>query len=366
MICIHCKLDKRLDQFCKNAHTKSGYQQPCKTCSNARNTRANRKKAAEATSQVCRECELEKPLEAFPLNKRHRTGHSDICDVCVMQNIPTTLICTQCGIEKPLEEYAKARRARNGRQQPCNTCRYGALKLKVLQNPNSIKARQLQSSWVCNRCGDEKPVKDFKTKKNAVTGHTQPCKDCTNLASRERHKSNPEKYQASYNRWFAENFEADRKRRKERRDANPEKYRAHQRQWCRDNPTKARAKYHRRRTRKREFLIAFTEAERNFMLQYWGYSCAVCGRQEGLFDHKLSDDHYIPLNDPACPGTIAANMVPLCLGKDGCNNSKADREALPWLIERYGKRKARQIHNAILAYFEIVRQRASTETAAAD
>ena len=112
MICAHCKQEKSLDQFCTSTHTKSGHQQPCKTCVNAKSTRKNRQRlrllAEHPLTLACRECGLEKPVETFRPNKRFTTGYSDVCDPCVLQNLPTTLICTQCGIEKPLEDYASA------------------------------------------------------------------------------------------------------------------------------------------------------------------------------------------------------------------------------------------------------------------
>lgn len=58
-----------------------------------------------------------------------------------------------------------------------------------------------------------------------------------------------------------------------------------------------------------------------------------------------------------CPGTIPGNMVPLCHGMFGCNNSKADKDPEIWLIKRYGKRKATIILKRINVYFDIVREK---------
>jgi hypothetical protein len=62
-------------------------------------------------------------------------------------------------------------------------------------------------------------------------------------------------------------------------------------------------------------------------------------------------DHWIPLSSPGCPGTVATNMVPLCHGIGGCNNSKCDRDPQGWLLEKFGERKALEILERIPAYF---------------
>lgn len=90
-------------------------------------------------------------------------------------------------------------------------------------------------------------------------------------------------------------------------------------------------------------------------LRYFNGCCAVCGRPPGLW-HKLVGDHWIPLNDPLCPGTIPTNIVPLCHGAQGCNSSKRASDAKEWLTRKFGKRRAADILARIEAYFEHVKQ----------
>jgi len=54
-------------------------------------------------------------------------------------------------------------------------------------------------------------------------------------------------------------------------------------------------------------------------------------------------------------GTTADNIVPLCSGEDGCNNSKHNAMPEVWLVLKFGKRKARVILQRILEYFELVK-----------
>lgn len=111
----------------------------------------------------------------------------------------------------------------------------------------------------------------------------------------------------------------------------------------------------RRRARKRDLPDTLTPTQWQHALDYFNGCCAVCGRPPGLF-HTLAADHWIPLSSPDCPGTVAMNMIPLCHGQSGCNNSKGDKPAQQWLEQGYGKRKARQILAHIEDFFVWVEQ----------
>lgn len=113
-----------------------------------------------------------------------------------------------------------------------------------------------------------------------------------------------------------------------------------------------------RNERVKAYRHKFSRKQKRFALEYFNNCCAVCGHQLlDLFgDTKLHFDHWIPLSDPATPGTVVTNMIPLCGGKGGCNNSKHARDPREWLTARYGKRRAQAIIDRIEAYFAIVGQ----------
>src|SRR5260221_10168955 len=92
-------------------------------------------------------------------------------------------------------------------------------------------------------------------------------------------------------------------------------------------------------TRKRELPNTFTNKDWQRALEYWDHRCAVCERPRGLW-HTLAQDHWIPLTNKECPGTTPTNMLPLCHGTDGCNNSKGKRRPETWLYQKLGKRRA--------------------------
>lgn len=108
--------------------------------------------------------------------------------------------------------------------------------------------------------------------------------------------------------------------------------------------------YQQYRDRRRSLPVNFSTREWEIAQTYWAHRCAICDRPRGLW-HTLSQDHWIPLTDPHCPGTIPTNILPLCYGTDGCNNSKGKKTPEFWLIEKLGKRKARLKLEEIHTYF---------------
>ncbi|MEP7288112.1 MAG: hypothetical protein ABI947_20345 [Chloroflexota bacterium] len=102
--------------------------------------------------------------------------------------------------------------------------------------------------------------------------------------------------------------------------------------------------------RKRELPNTFTSQDWQRALEYWDYKCAVCERPRGLW-HTLAQDHWIPLTNPLCPGTNATNILPLCHGTDGCNNSKGKLLPEVWLHKKLGKRRAVRKLEEIQTYF---------------
>lgn len=107
----------------------------------------------------------------------------------------------------------------------------------------------------------------------------------------------------------------------------------------------------RRRAKKNNLPSGYRRKDWQNALIYFDGCCAVCGRPAGLW-HTLAADHWIPISSPDCPGTVPTNIVPLCHGLDGCNNSKSNREPVEWLLSKFGKQKTDTILKNIQAYFD--------------
>lgn len=104
-----------------------------------------------------------------------------------------------------------------------------------------------------------------------------------------------------------------------------------------------------RMARKKNLPDTFTEKDWDRALDYFDYSCAVCGRMADEY-RSIAMDHWIPLTDPNCPGTVPTNIVPLCHGRDGCNNSKGNKDPIQWLNRKFGKEAEAKL-TTIAAYF---------------
>jgi hypothetical protein len=119
--------------------------------------------------------------------------------------------------------------------------------------------------------------------------------------------------------------------------------------------------------RKKGLPDTFAEVHLDFMMRYWQYACAICGREDSWW-FRLACDHWIPLSSMACPGSVPGNMIPLCHGIKGkpldlitCNHSKGRQLPEDWLRRRFGRRKVRTILQRIQAYFRAAEQCANDE-----
>jgi 5-methylcytosine-specific restriction endonuclease McrA len=100
----------------------------------------------------------------------------------------------------------------------------------------------------------------------------------------------------------------------------------------------------RRRARKAHFPDTLTSEQWENCVAYFGGACAACGSGG---DTTL--DHWIPISNKDCPGTVAENTVCLCAA---CNTSKHDRGALEWATWKFGESKANEFMSKVQAYFD--------------
>jgi len=167
------------------------------------------------------------------------------------------------------------------------------------------------------------------------------------LAYWRNHEIERERGKRSYQKHKAARLHAQREYYVE----NQESIREYQRNYRRRNPEKKKAQDIRRRATKLGLPDSFSAGDWNLAVAFFDGCCAVCGRQPGLW-HTLAADHWIPLRSPDCPGTVTWNIVPLCHGDGGCNNSKHARNPADWLIATYGKRKGMVILRRVEEFLE--------------
>jgi len=169
------------------------------------------------------------------------------------------------------------------------------------------------------------------------------------LAYKQRYREINRESVREYNkRYYTENAEAQRERKRKYYAENPDKVRQSARRWNAKNPEKAALTYQRRRARKQALPNTLTQTEWRRSITHWGGCCAYCGK----VTNKLMMEHFIPLTNPACTGTVATNIVPAC---GSCNISKGKRDVFGWLVWKFGEARAREIQSRIRAYFDTVR-----------
>jgi len=108
-----------------------------------------------------------------------------------------------------------------------------------------------------------------------------------------------------------------------------------------------------RRTIVRSLPSTFELPDWEFALSYFKGVCAYCGNGPSLFDKHwvLHREHYIPLSKGG--GYTPNNIIPAC---QDCNFSKNSRLPEEWLIDHFGKKKAKQIKKRIADFFLVVRK----------
>lgn len=201
----------------------------------------------------------------------------------------------------------------------------------------------------------------FSKRSVARDGLSPYCRLCENAKQREYRQNNPERVRARSRNRYQVNKEKNLAKKREYYKKKREEILIKRRKYVIDNPEIIRAyqrahrlentiRESRRNARKRELPNTFTPQEWCKCLEYWHYRCAVCGHQlRDLFGEvEPHADHWIPLIDPKCPGTVATNMICLC---NHCNSQKSDTPAAVWIKRKFSKRKAKDVLMRIDTYF---------------
>lgn len=283
--------------------------------------------------------------------------------------------CIKCGEQKPANaEHFPKRQSKDGLNNECKQCKSKYLseyrqrnhdKLLILSreywqtnhetlnqkrreyNPENKEkiARRNQSYYQRNREKvNERCREYYKHNKFDIT-----CR------IREYRAANRDENNRKRRMYYANNREICIQYQHEYRKSNQEIISARMRAYRQRNWHIIASARNNRRTRIRSLPSTFTGQHWLSCLEYWHYSCAVCGAQlRDLFGNiEPHADHWIPVKSCVCPGTVPGNMICLC---NTCNQSKWAKPPEPWLIKRYGKQKANTILKRINDYFDWARR----------
>lgn len=284
----------------------------------------------------------------------------------------TTKRCKKCGESFPAtaEYFHRNKSTKSGLTELCKDCesKRRGYKKRIPRVPDGLRR--------CSICKQIFPAsRDYFTysKHDTRYGLSHNCRECAKRLAIEWCKNHPEESLEIRNR--NNRSSKTRERNRQRYWEDPETYRERRRQrrlkpgvkehereynaaWQQRNKSKVVEASRKRRSRKSGLTDEFTTKDWEFCLSYWNFRCAICGRPQGLW-HCLAQEHWIPIIDsrPDNPGTVLWNIIPMCHGIDGCNNSKSTKDPIEWLIYRLGKRAAKKKLKEIEAYFNLVRTR---------
>lgn len=289
---------------------------------------------------------------------------------------PQFKTCTKCGIYKPLHEFHRKKELKDGYRNTCKMCRSEAEGFRYRKTPVS-------GYKICAKCNGEFPATSdcFWKCGDSKDGFRYTCIKCDKETREQRTEEQKAKDSASKRRYAETHIDQTREAGRRHYHANKHQYhlyylehkdqhqesgrrwviehREHVRMSARErgrarrnsNPGRDAVIVQRRLARKRSLPDTLTNADWQRCLSYFNGCCAVCGKPPGLW-HTLAMDHWTALSSPDCPGTVPTNIVPLCHGIDGCNNSKSNKPAEQWLIQKFGEKKARKILKRIHDYFD--------------
>lgn len=217
----------------------------------------------------------------------------------------------------------------------------------------------IPATHVCKKCGEEKPytAEYFYVDRIKKYGLGYTCKPCHNKFPRNRQKAFERNRQ-----WREQNPERRKQQDRLYRERHKETIAARGRLYRLSNPEKRAEEGRLYRERKRALLKQWTSQHELVCLIYWHQRCAVCDAAlGGLLDNKNRHiDHWHPLNQPGCPGTIVENMIPLC---PSCNTSKHDKLPADWLILHYKPAQVKAILKRVADYFEWVKRQDDEQSA---
>jgi hypothetical protein len=268
--------------------------------------------------------------------------------------------CTTCHQEFPatLEYFIPNTRNKSGICARCRTCAAEVRRLQTVARQERYTQARADVPAVkrCSICGNEYPATTeyFYGRKGTRDGLRNECQKCLEDRNRRWQDANHERVLANArrrtNNYRGRNRSAVLKNTREWKANNPDKIKNY-----RDANRGNFAVYSRRRKDRVAGLPNLLTPEQwQFALDYFGHCCAVCGRPlDGLF-HTPAIDHWIPVSNPECPGTVATNTVPLCHGIGGCNNSKGPKDPEDWLVTMLGSKGAHKILSKINLYFASV------------
>lgn len=194
------------------------------------------------------------------------------------------------------------------------------------------------SHKTCRKCGETFPLTEqfFQKRKDSKDGYRSECKDCKKSYLSKYRQDNHKKILEMNKRYNDINKEKRLEYKDENRDRlnqydrmyrknNPEKELAFRKKYREEHPELYRIARMKYRSRKNELPQTLTVEEWGICLNHFNDSCAYCGKHQSELEHKIEQDHFIPVTKRG--GYTVDNMIPACRS---CNASKLNNDFETW------------------------------------
>lgn len=234
--------------------------------------------------------------------------------------LPVTKVCTKCGHEKPLAEFHSKRGAKGGRNPSCKPC-YNAVRragLDPVRNRVMCKAWRdanidLARSNDRSRYAGERREKRLARARDDWAKLTLEEKAAKRAAIQEWKDANPDLVRAMWDRTYAK---------------HKAKHFEKTARWRRENPEAYSAIRDRRRAAEAGAAGSYTAEDVRHLLQTQGRVCRYCD----CLLTKFHVDHFVPLARGGSNGP--ENLVLSC---PTCNFRKGAKMPWDWMPARFKK-----------------------------
>jgi len=127
----------------------------------------------------------------------------------------------------------------------------------------------------CYRCGEEKPLSEYHKNKGNVDGYNGVCKSCRNKYLKEWQEKNPDKRQATLEKYRQNNQDSIKTSHLKWRQANKKTHSQRGWGWQKKNPDKAKAIQKRTRLKNKTKVLQRTNEWRKDFAKYSTYVCKI-------------------------------------------------------------------------------------------
>jgi 5-methylcytosine-specific restriction endonuclease McrA len=248
--------------------------------------------------------------------------------------------CTKCHTEYPRtrEYFSPDKRCCDGLQSRCKACGRDYRKQKWIEDPDKI--REANKEYY-----NKNAEKEIAKSREWVLEHPEEHREYM----KNYRIKNAEKLSEYMRIYWIEKIDKaeERKRLRNYYSENPHKRSEHSRKQYLLHPDRFLIQGQRRAARKRGLPYTLTPSEWKYAIKFFEDYCIYCRTKS----HKLTMDHFIPLNNPMCPGTVAHNIVPAC---KSCNSSKGSSDAFAWMSWKFGEKQAQEVIEQVTAYFLLI------------